>query len=90
VKELAGAGAIYIRLTKCAYTTNSSSTSDDDDDLVPYLTSPSTMIPHEHASTSDETSGAVLFRGNVTSAVVPSRTPETSAVIPPGHPSYLL
>ena len=57
MKELAGAGAVYIRLTKCAYTANSSSTCDDDD-LAPHLTSPSTMIPYEHASSSDETSGA--------------------------------
>ena len=90
VKELAGAGAVYVRLTKCPYITSSGNNSDNDDDndddLVSYLTSSSTAIPYEHTSTSDEQSGAVCFRDPATSAVVPPRIPATFAVVPTRTP----
>ena len=90
VKELAGSGAVYIRLTKYPYITSSSSS--DDDELVPYLESTNTASARVSSSTSDVCSGQQVIptvvtprasvMPTVTSAAMPPRLPDTLTVTP--------
>jgi len=71
VKELAGSGAVYIRLVKSPYSSSSSSSSDDE--LIPYLESASSLST---TTTSDKCS-----RQQVPPSAVPHRA--SRAVVAP-------
>lgn len=76
VKELAGSGAVYIRLTKPPCTLSDSSS---DDELVSYLESPV-------SSRAQVTSDPVTPREPVTSAPVTPREPVIPAPVTPREP----
>ena len=76
VKELAGSGAVYIRLTKPSCISSDSSSSDSE--LVSYLESTATLTPPASVSI---TTPAVSFRALVTSDSVTPREPVTPAPV---------